>query len=459
MGQILLHKAEKYSVDMGALSDQTKTFLLKNFGCARKVYNLYVSILYETLGAIDYQRGQKLPEIKYPEISDFKKKFPYLKEADSLGLSNAKIGFENAIKRYNELFDHVSHTKGVIRKANAGTEPLSFVGLKGMPRYHSKVRGDFSYKTNCQYPDANNNLKRPTIRLDEGMLHVPKVPEDIRLVMHRPLPDGVRIGNVTLSMDCKGKMYAAIEYSYYCQVDGSLREAVASGCPFDISGLKILGLDYSQEHFYVDNNGETGDYPHFYRKSEAKLAKLQKELSRMKKGSSNYGKKLAQIKKLHAKIRNQRRDFLNKLSTKLVQKYDVIAVEDIDLRAMGQTLKLGKNLHDNGFGMFREMLSYKLEAKGSVLVKVDRMFPSTKRCNACGTVNNAVVLGVKKWTCPSCGVSHDRDQNAAKNIRDEAIRILPEYMSKWLEDDNKSRARAEARTDARKNKKPRKDVA
>ena len=121
--------------------------------------------------------------------------------------------------------------------------------------------------------------------------------------------------------------------------------------------LTFLGLDYSQNDFYVDSNGKKANYPHYYKKSEEKLGKLQARLAKKQKGSSNYTKLQAKIQKLHAKIKNQRNDFLQQESTRLVRKYDVIAVEDIDLQAMGRALKLGKNLHDNGFGMFRTMLA------------------------------------------------------------------------------------------------------
>ena len=151
-----------------------------------------------------------------------------------------------------------------------------------------------------------------------------------------------------------------------------------------LSKLKYLALDYSQQDFFVDNNGLIPKNLHYYRKSEEKLARLQRQLSHMVYNSNNYKKKQTEIARLHTKITNQRKDALHKLSTAIVNDYDVVIIEDIDLRGMGSALSLGKNLHDNGFGMFRTILSYKLEKKGSCLVKTDRWFPSSQLCHTCG---------------------------------------------------------------------------
>lgn len=149
--------------------------------------------------------------------------------------------------------------------------------------------------------------------------------------------------------------------------------------------------------------------------------------------SYDYYRKLqAKIQKLHAKIRNQRGGFLQKESTRLVGMYDVVVVEDIGLRAMGGALKLGKNLHDNGFGMFRTMLGYKLERKGSCLVKVDRWFPSTKTCSHCGH-SQKIRLDERTYVCEECGFTIDRDWNAAINIREEGKRTFLSYFRTLIE--------------------------
>ncbi len=407
-----MHKAAKYRVDSGKLSPETKTFLMKNFGCARKVYNLYVDFLYAELEKRGFESGFIPSDIKPPEVTAFKTKYAYLKEVDSLALANAKINFERAISKYNEEYDHKSYTKRALRRAKSGTEPLSFRGLKGMPKFHAKAQGYFSYSTNCQYREG----QKPTIRLNGDRLHLPKLKEDLPLIMHRPFPQNAKIGTVTVTMDTDGGLYASIGYSYVAETKPLLKET--SNSAEIVDKLNILGLDYSQKDFYVDSEGRKANYPHYYRKAEERLAECQRQLSRMQKGSKNYLKKLNQLRKLSLHIAQQRKDFLHKLSRKLVDAYDVIVVEDIDLRAMGEALSLGKNLHDNGFGMFRDMLAYKLKDKGSMLIKIDRMYPSTKMCHDCGAVNPEVTLGISEWDCPSCGVHHDRDYNAALNIRD-----------------------------------------
>ena len=436
------HKAERYAVSKRELTENTRTFLMQNFGCSRKVYNLYVNWLYSKLEEAGYEGGSVLPSMKLPEVTEFKKEYTYLKDADSLGLANAKISFENAIKHFNEDCDHKSYRKSALKRAASGTEPLTFRGLKGMPRFHSKAHGDYSYTTNCQYPSDRVNVKQPTIRLEGNKLYLPKWKESIELIVHRPLPKGARIGNVTMSMDTDGQIYASVEYEYEQQMNFDLRQAAKEGNEEVLKTINILGLDYSQEHFYVDSEGRKANYPHYYLKSEDRLSREQRKLSHMEKGSSNYKKQLLKVQKKSKKVRNQRKDFIHKEALKLSKEYDAVAVEDLDLRNLSKTLSLGKKLHDNGFGQFRTVLGNKLNAKGSVLVKVDRYYPSTKTCHCCGFIIPEIKLGTKKWVCPECGTVHDRDENAAINIRNEGKRIFGEYFRNALEEEEEALIKA-----------------
>ena len=443
------HKAERYAVNKRAITEEARTFLMQNFGCSRKVYNLYVDWLYSKLEEEGYKGGSVLPSMKLPEVTEFKKEYNYLKEADSLGLANAKIAFESAIRHFNEDCDHKSYRKSALKRAKSETEPLTFRGLEGMPRFHSKAHGDFSYTTNCQYPSERKNLKQPTIRLEGSRLYLPKLKEGIELIIHRPLPQSARIGNVTMSMDTDGQIYASIEYEYEHHMNTDLRQAAKEGNEEVLRNINILGLDYSQEHFYVDSEGRKANYPHYYLRSEDKLAREQRKLSHMVKDSSNYRKQLEKVQKKSKKVRNQRRDFINKEALKLSREYDVVAVEDLDLRNLSKELRLGKKLHDNGFGMFRTVLGNKLYAKGSVLVKVDRYYPSTKICHCCGFCSPEISLGTKLWTCPECGSVHDRDENAAINICNEGKRIFAEYLRNSLEEEEAALARAKRRSEYR----------
>ena len=231
-----------------------------------------------------------------------------------------------------------------------------------------------------------------------------------------------------------------------------MRQAVLNGDSDALNRINILGLDYSQEHFYVDSEGRKANYPHYYRKSESKLAREQRILSRMKKGSSNYKKQLLRVQRSGKKIRNQRNDFINKEALKLSCEYDAVAVENLNLRNMSKSLKLGKNLNDNGFGQFRTRLETKLREKGYVLVKIDRYYPSTKTCHCCGTKNPEIKLGISKWVCPVCGAELDRDENAAINIRNEGKRIFAEYYMEVLKKEELARARADRRSEFRHRK-------
>ena len=202
----------------------------------------------------------------------------------------------------------------------------------------------------------------------------------------------------------------------------------------------------------MDSEGRTANYPHFYRKSEAKLAREQKKLSRMTKGSANYQKQLKRVQKTAKKIRNQRKDFVNKEALKLSREYDAVAVENLALRSLSGSLRLGKNLHDNGFGMFRTRLESKLRDKGSVLVRIDKYYPSTKTCHCCGAHNPEIKLGILSWTCPECGANLDRDVNAAINIRNEGKRIFADYYRAVLEKEEKAATIAAQRSEFRHKK-------
>jgi len=447
---VTMMKTNKYAVRTSAVSSDVMAYLKKGFGCARKVYNLYVDSLFKELDAAGYTGGSELPAIKLPEVTEFKRQFPYLKETDSLALANVKIDFSRAVDRYNGKCDHVSYRKSSLKRANAGNGPLTFRDLKGMPRFHKKGVCTDSYTTNCQYPGDTNSLKRPTIRLEGDILYLPKMKEGLRLILHRPMPDNAVIKTVTVSMDTDGHIFVSISYQYTVKMKMNIREACVAGDNSIIDRLTFLGLDYSQEYFYVDSEGRKANCPKSYRCSEEKLARLQKDLSRMQKGSKNYERQLAKIQRCHVKIRNQRLDFVRKEALRLSREYDVVVVEDINLRAIGGSLHLGKNLHDNGFGMFRDHLERKLREKGSILVKVDKWFPSTKTCSVCGYVNPEVKLGVQEWECPECGTVHQRDPNAAVNIREEGKRSFISYFRNAMDEEEKARQRAEKLHSARK---------
>ena len=187
---------------------------------------------------------------------------------------------------------------------------------------------------------------------------------------------------------------------------------------------KSLGLDYSSHDFYVDSQGRSPEnLHHCYRNLQNKLAFHQRKLSHMIKGSNNYQKQKVIIARIHEKISNQRKDFIEKESTRLAQRYDIICLEDINLRNISQSLKLGKSTLDNAFGMFRQRLEQKMSLEGKKVIKVDKWFPSSKMCRFCGCVHKDLKLSDRVWIC-GCGATLNRDENAAINIKNEGLKQL-----------------------------------
>ena len=188
-----------------------------------------------------------------------------------------------------------------------------------------------------------------------------------------------------------------------------------------------IGLDFSLSHLFVDSNGSHLDMPTYYQDSLTKLAKEQRKLFHMKKDSSHYKKQLLRVKNLHEHIANQRKDFLHKVSRKLANAYDYVFVENLDLKEMSERrdkLKLGISIFDLGYGTFLNYLSYKLKWLNKKLIKVDRYFPSSQLCSACNYRKSDLTLNQRSWVCPICGFKHDRDYNAAINIKKEGIRMI-----------------------------------
>ena len=187
---------------------------------------------------------------------------------------------------------------------------------------------------------------------------------------------------------------------------------------------KFLGLDFSMHEFYVDSNGNCPQFPRYYRLSEKKLKKEQRKLSKMEKGSKNREKQRIRVAKLHEKVANQRKDFLHKLSRQIANVYDCVCIEDLNMKAISQALHFGKSVADNGWGMFTTFLQYKLEETGKQLVRIDKFFASSQFCSVCGYQNSDTKdLSVREWTCPCCQTNHDRDINAAVNIRNEGMKV------------------------------------
>ncbi|MFZ5968519.1 MAG: RNA-guided endonuclease InsQ/TnpB family protein [Bacillota bacterium] len=305
--------------------------------------------------------------------------YPWLTEVDSLALANAQMNLNTA---YRNFFRDPSI---------------------GFPKFKSKHRDKKSYTTNNQHG---------TIRLiDSSHIRLPKL-KDIKIKMHRQLPQNAVIKSATISQTATGKYYISILMEYETDIS-----------PVTPRQETTIGLDYSSKTLYVDSQGNRGEYPKFYRKAEAKLKKEQRKLSKRKKGSKNREKQRQKVAKLCEKVANQRKDFLHKLSRQITNANDAVVIEDLNMRGMAQGLNLAKSTNDNGFGMLKTFLEYKLKEQGKQLVVIDKWYPSSKLCRFCGSVNSQLTLADRIWTC-SCGAVIDRDINAAINIKKEGCRIL-----------------------------------
>lgn len=352
--------------------NEQKVFFAKSFGCCRFIYNKMLADKIEA-----YNRDGRMPDCT---PAQYKGEYPWLKEVDSLALVNVQLHLEKA---YKEFFTQ--------KKA-------------GFPKFKSKRRSRRSYTTNL----VNGNIS-----VDGSGIRLPKAGR-VKAVIHRKAPDTYKLKSVTVSQEPSGEYYASILYEY---------EEVENQAASEDKELRILGIDYAMQGLGVMSDGRRCDYPGYYKAASEKLAREQRKLSHCEKGSRNYEKQRKRVAARHQKVKNQRRDYQNKLSHQLAAGYDVVAVEDLDMKAMSQCMNFGKSVMDNGYGQFLDMLEYKLAANRGKLVRIDRFYPSSKKCSCCGKVKEEMKLSERIYRC-SCGCEMDRDVNAAINIREEGRRML-----------------------------------
>ena len=349
---------------------EQQEYLAKCFGCTRFIYNQML--------ADKIEHYKKTGEMLNNTPAQYKKEYPWLKEVDSLALANAQMNLQTA---YNNFF----RDKKV-----------------GFPKFKSKHKSKKSYTTNNQ----NGN-----IRIEQGKIKLPKIGW-IKIKLHRQIPNTNKIKSCTISQTPTGKYYISILTEYECEIK-----------PVEINPNNVIGLDMDMKNLFTDSQGNRAEYPRYFRQMQDKLAKEQRKLSHCQKGSKNRNKQRLRVAKLHEKVANQRKDFLHKLSNRIANDYDMVCIEDLNMKAMSQCLNLGKSVSDNGWGMFTVFLDYKLADKGKFLSKIDKWFPSSKTCHVCGMVNKELTLKDRNWIC-QCGTHHDRDWNSAINIRNEGLRII-----------------------------------
>ncbi|MGL5079267.1 MAG: RNA-guided endonuclease InsQ/TnpB family protein, partial [Waterburya sp.] len=271
------------------------------------------------------------------------------------------------------------------------------------------------FKKRANFPKFKSKYSRQSLTYPQGFkiggdrIKFPKLGV-IPAVIHRPIKGKVK--SVTISKDCSGEYFASILVE-----DGvEIPEPNPEG--------KAIGLDMGLTHFCTDSDGNKTDNPRWFKKHERNLRVKQQRLSRRKKGSSNRNKARLKVAKVQGKIARCRKDFHQKLSRSIVDKNQVIAVENLNIKGMVKNRKLSKAISQVGWSDFCTMLKYKAERLGKVYIEVNRFYPSSKTCNVCLNKVDILPLDIRTWVCTGCNTQHDRDVNAARNIRDEALRII-----------------------------------
>jgi putative transposase len=365
-------------------SPEQKELIEKTFGCCRLIRN---SMLAERIEAYEKLKWDKaaLRKHKYLTEKQYKEKYEFMSEVDSAALQQSRIDLNVA---YSNFFKSLSGKRK---------------GQKmGFPKFKKKSHND-SYRT----------VQGIRSCLTDMTLKVPKMePIKFRQGTIKDWYHSAKLKSVTVKKTASGKYFASLLYE---GVDDRKKRVTKDN-------YKVIGLDMSLSTLYIDSNGNVPSFQKQFVRNHEKLARAQRKLSRKSRGSRNREKARVKVARVHEKIANCRKDISRKAAASLVKEYDVIGIEDLNLNGMKKH-NHGKSVSDIAWGTFITHLTQKADQEGKIVHKVSRWFPSSKTCSCCGTIKTDLKLSDRSWTCV-CGVSHNRDINAAINVRMQSIKEL-----------------------------------
>jgi len=346
-------------------NQEQQKYFAKTFGSIRFIYNKMLN------DKIEYYKLTEKMLKNTP--AQYKDEFPWLKEVDSLALSNAQLNLEKAYKNF-------------FRNKNVG-----------FPKFKSKKNNHRSYTTNNQ---------KGTVSIENGYIKLPKLKSMIKIKQHRQFDDLIK--SCTISQTPSGKYFVSILVE--CDIDKMPRLETK------------VGIDVGLKTFAVMSNGKEIANPKYLRKSAKRLAKLQKDLSRKEKGSKNRVKARLKVAKLHEKISNQKIDFLHKKSFEIINENQVIVLEDLKVKNMVKNHKLAKAISEVSWGMFRNMIEYKAKWYGREVIVAPSNYASSQLCSKCGNKSSQTKdLNCRTYICYVCGLELDRDYNASLNLLKLAV--------------------------------------
>ena len=396
-----IHKALKVRIYP---SEEQKVILNKTFGCCRVVYNERLSEHIEYYNT--YKDNLDRPKFKGTLPKELReKKYPWLNEntiAEALiqSLRNCEQAYSNFFKslKKQRKGKKVGYPKFKSKKSHKDSFTLCMIRVKDLIDFNSRTIFIPKLK-NTKFRIANSSLRSKWIEWFLGAT---------------PL-------SITISRNACGEYYCSILFEREQDLEQNIKLS------------NSIGLDFSPNSLYVDNNNNTApNYKPYKQLNKKKLTKLQRRLARKQKGSNNREKARVKLARFEKHISDSRKDYIEKETLRLVRTYDVIGIEDLNLQGMMKFSYNAKNYVDTSWYTFTQKLIWKSQFNDCIVIKSDRFYPSSKTCNHCGYVNKNLTLRDRKWTCPNCGTNIIRDENAGKNLRDNAINLLTEEINSVL---------------------------